>query len=190
MSKFPFAVAALLVASTAAGTSASAQSDGATLSADRTVAHQLFDKGDGYFWVLVRSPKNDGYQCAVSFVTTNGTYSIHGPIDAEMAKTGTGMLWFDSPKVPKATAPMQRVTLAVHGNDGALTWPALQKTVGKSPHGTLMVAVQIASVLKEKADTNDLSISLDGMEVFAAKLVGLQKAYVRLAECMAVGSGS
>lgn len=147
-----------------------------------------FYKGNGNLWLLVHSARNDGYLCSVSFVTTNGKYSIHGPLGAEMAKTGTGMLWFESPKVPKAT-PGKRVTLAVHGNDGAFKWPALQTTIGNSPYGTLIVTVNIMSVLKEKADTNDLSISLDGREVFQAKLVEIQKAYAKLGACMAARSG-
>lgn len=147
-----------------------------------------FYKGDGNLWLLIRDARNDGYQCAVSFVTTKGKYSIHGPLDAEMARNGTGMLWFESPSVPKAS-PAQHVTLAVHGNDGAFKWPALQTTIGNSPYGTLMVAVKIMSVLEEKADTNDLSISLDGHEVFRARLVELQKAYAQLRACMAGRSG-
>ncbi|CAE6804749.1 hypothetical protein [Paraburkholderia nemoris] len=169
---------------------ARAASDDASLSANGAVAHELFDKGSDYFWVLVRDPRNDGYQCSVSFVTANGTYSIHGPMDSEMAKTGSGMLWFESPRIPKTAHSTERVTLAVHGNDGAFNWPALQTTIGNTPHGTLMVAVQIMSVLKEKADTNSLSVSLAGNEVFKAKLVGLQAAYARLAGCMAEHSGS
>jgi hypothetical protein len=151
------------------------------------ISHELFDKGDGYLWTLMHDAQNDGYQCSVSFITPNGTYSIHGPFDAEMAKTKSGSLWFDSPAVP-ATAGTQKVTLAVHGNDGAFIWPALQTTIGKAGHGTLMVAVQILSVLKEKADTNDISISLGGNEVFKAKLVGLQAAYAKLNACMAMHS--
>ncbi|MFM0072244.1 hypothetical protein PQQ86_13840 [Paraburkholderia sediminicola] len=169
---------------------ARAASEDASLSANGAVSHELFDKGDDYYWVLVRDPGNDGFQCSVSFVTTNGTYSIHGPMDAEMAKTGSGMLWFESPRIPKTPHSTQRVTLAVHGNDGAFNWPALQTTIGNTPHGTLMVAVQIMSVLKEKADTNNLSVSLAGNEVFKAKLVGLQAAYARLSGCMAEHSGS
>lgn len=169
---------------------ARAASDDASLSANGAVAHELFDKGDDYYWVLVRNPGNDGYQCSVSFVTANGTYSIHGPMDAEMAKAGSGMLWFESPRIPKTAHSTLRVTLAVHGNDGAFNWPALQTTIGNTLHGTLMVAVQIMSVLKEKADTNNLSVSLAGNEVFKAKLVGLQAAYARLAGCMAEHSGS
>jgi hypothetical protein len=149
------------------------------------VVSEPFYSGGDALWVLMHDAHNDGYQCSVSFVTTNGTYSIHGPLDAEMAKTGTGMLWFESPRVPKPASPSQRVTLAVHGNDGELKWPAMQTTIGKASHGTLIVAVQIASVLKEKADTNDLSISLDGNEVYRAKLVEIQKAYARLGACMA-----
>ncbi|ACD20850.1 hypothetical protein [Paraburkholderia phytofirmans] len=167
-----------------------AASDGTSLSANGTVAHELFDKGDDYYWVLMRDLGNDGYQCSVSFVTTNGTYSIHGPMDAEMARTGSGMLWFEGPRIPKTAHSTQRVTLAVHGNDGAFNWPALQTTIGNTPYGTLMVAVQIMSVLKEKADTNNLAVSLAGNEVFTAKLVGLQAAYARLAGCMAEHSRS
>ncbi|MDN7933326.1 hypothetical protein QZM52_18735 [Burkholderia metallica] len=167
-----------------------AASDNASPSANGAVAHELFDKGDDYFWVLVRNPKNDGYQCSISFVTPNGTYSIHGPMDAEMAKSGAGMLWFESPRIPKTADSTRRVMLAVRGNDGTFNWPALQTTIGNKSNGTLMVAVKIMSVLKEKADTNNLSVSLAGNEVFKAKLVGLQAAYARLAGCMAEHSGS
>jgi hypothetical protein len=188
MSKFLMALAALSAILAAHSAVAGTPSKGA--SNDGPIFNEPFYKGDDALWVLMRNPQNDGYQCSVSFVTTHGTYSIHGPVDAEMAKTGTGMLWFEGPSVPKPDSSSRRVTLAVHGNDGALSWPATQTTIGKAPHGTLIVAVQIASVLKEKADANDLSISLDGTEVFRAKLVELQKAYGRLGECMAARSGS
>jgi hypothetical protein len=188
MSNVRIALAALLVALAPSALVARAPAGDRGESAN-PISHQLFDKGDGYLWTLMHDSQNDGYQCSVSFITPNGTYSIHGPLDAEMAKANSGSLWFDSPAVP-ATAGTQKVTLAVHGNDGAFNWPALQTTIGKTGHGTLMVAVQIFSVLKEKADTNDVSISLGGNEVFKAKLVGLQGAYAKLNACMAMHSGS
>ncbi|MFL9865084.1 hypothetical protein PQR67_12980 [Paraburkholderia fungorum] len=157
---------------------------------DEAMVNEPFYTGDSGLWVLMHDARNDGYQCSVSFVTTNGTYSIHGPVDPEMAKTGKGTLWFDSPSIPRTDNSTQRVMLAVHGNGGALNWPALQTTIGNAPHGTFMVAVQIMSVLKDKADMNDLSVSFAGKEVFRAQLVEQQKAYARLSECMAARSGN
>jgi hypothetical protein len=188
MANVRIALAALLMASTPSEVVAHA-STGDRGESVSPISHQLFDKGDGYLWTLMHDAQNDGYQCSVSFITPKGTYSIHGPLDSEMAKTNSGTLWFDSPAVP-ATAGPQKVTLAVHGNDGAFNWPAVQTTIGKTSHGTLMVAVQIFSVLKEKADTNDISISLGGNEVFKAKLVGLQAAYAKLNDCMAARPGN
>ena len=185
MSKIRVALAAIAMALAVGSVEAREAPDGGSKSADGSVIHELFDRGDSYFWVLMHDPKNDGYNCSVSFVTTKGTYSIHGPMDAEMAKSGTGSLWFSSPAVPRGATRMERVTLAVHSEGAAMNWPAIQTTIGKDPHGTLMVSVQIASVLKEKIDTNDLSVSLAGAEVFGAKLMGLQEAYGRLGDCMA-----
>lgn len=152
------------------------------------IEHELFDKGDGYLWVLMHDAQNDGFQCSVSFITSKGTYSIHGPLDAEMTKADAGSLWFDSHAVP-AAPEMRKVTLAVHGSDGAFNWPALQKTAGKTGHGTLIIMVKMSSMFTQKADTDNITVSLNGNEVFKAKLVGLQAAYAKLNTCMAAQSG-
>lgn len=188
MSKIRIALTALSAILAAHSAAAWTPPDGA--SNDGAMVDEPFYEGDGGLWVLMHDARNDGYQCSVSFVTTNGTYSIHGPVDAETAKTGKGMFRFDSLNIPKPVNSTQRVMLAVHGNDGALNWPALQTTIGNAPHGTLIVAVQIMSVLKDKADTNDLSVSFAGEALFRAQLVEQQKAYARLSECMAAGSGN
>lgn len=186
MSKTPIALALLSAALVVHSAAARRLAAGADKS--ESLYNEPFYKGDDGLWVLMRNTRNDGYRCSVSYVTTKGTYSIHGPIDAEMAKTGTGMLWFESPSVPKATGAEQRVSIAFHGDDGTVTWPALLENVSKA-HGTLMVAAQIASVLKEKADTNTMSVSLGGTEVFHAKVVEIQKAYARLGEYIAARAG-
>lgn len=102
-----------------------------------------------------------------------------------MANANVGSLWFDSPAVP-AAPEMRKVTLAVRGSDGAFNWPALQKTVTKTGHGTLIVMVKMSSMFTQKADTDNITVSLNGNEVFKAKLVGLQAAYAKLSACMAM----
>lgn len=180
-------IALMILAASLAAHTATAGAQAAGANGNLPLVSKPFYKGalDGNTWVLVRDARNDGYQCAVSYVTGDGIFSIHGPLDAEMAKTGTGMLWFAGPRVPKPAEPMTRVSLAVHANDGAWTWPARQTTIGNASQGTLIVAVAIKSVLDGKVDTNDLSVSLAGNEVFHAHLVEIQKAYAQLGECMA-----
>ncbi len=181
MSKLRIVITAFLIVQ-AIGT-ATATSTGALGGSAGPTGHELFDKGDGYLWVLIYNSHNDGFQCSVNFITLKETYSIHGPLDAEMAKADTGSLWFDSPAIP-ATPEMRKVTLAVHGSDGAFNWPALQKTMSQTDHGTLIVLVKMSSMFTQKSDADNITVSLDGNEVFKTKLVGLQAAYAKLNTCI------
>ena len=144
-----------------------------------------FYKGAEGFWVQMRKPANDGLRCSVNFITTNGLFAIHGPWDAEMAKKGVGMIWFDGKDIPKV-AQTGATKITVRSKDPTQIYPAIHTTIGEAAtNGVFILIVNMKALLAEKNETDDIAVDFGGKQVFNTQVIRLQEAYRRLGECTA-----
>ncbi len=152
---------------------------------DGKMANTPFYKDKEGIWVLSHKAVNDGYQCSVSFITETASLKIAGPWDADMAKKGDGMLWFNSKDIPQVKAPKTvRVTF---GNGlGNADVGAYQIPGSDGQGGVFILSLKFDSVLKDKSDTAHYTIGMDGKSMVDIKPIAVQAAYRRLKECMAV----
>jgi hypothetical protein len=141
-----------------------------------------FYQGKEGSWVLMRKPVNDGYSCSVNFITPTNGFTIVGPVDAETARNGRGTIWFTGKSV-SGSEQASSVRIAVSGNNPYPSVPAQQISLpGKG--GALIVAIDLRLTLKDKQDSNDIGVHLQGREVFRSKVIRLQEAYRKLEQCM------
>lgn len=144
-----------------------------------------FYKGVEGFWVQMRKPENDGLRCSVNFITSDGLFAMHGPWNAEMAKKGVGMIWFDGKDIPKV-AQTGATRITVRSKDPTQIYPAIHTTLGQSAtNGIFILVVNMKALLAEKNETDDIAVDFDGKQVFSTQLIRLQEAYRRLGECTA-----
>lgn len=144
-----------------------------------------FYKGAEGFWVLMRNPGNDGYRCSVNFISDGGLFAIHGPWNAEMAKQGAGMIWFDGKDIPKA-AQAGTASITVRSKDPVQTYPAIHTTIGQAAtNGVLILIVNMKAMLAEKNEADDIAVDFGGKQVFHTQPIRLQEAYAQLGRCVA-----
>lgn len=144
-----------------------------------------FYKGAEGFWVLMHKPQNDGYRCSVNFISNSGMFAMHGPWNAEMAKSGVGMIWFDGKDIPKA-AQTGATKITVRSKDPTQTYPAIHATIGEAAtNGVFILIVNMKALLAEKNETDDIAVDFGGKQVFSTQVIRLQEAYRRLGECTA-----
>lgn len=144
-----------------------------------------FYKGAEGFWVLMRKPENDGYRCSVNFISNSGMFAMHGPWNAEMAKQGVGMIWFDGKDIPKV-AQAGTASITVRSKDPAQTYPAIHTTIGPAAaNGVLILVVNMKALLAEKNESDDIAVDFGGKQVFHTQPIRLQEAYARLGQCVA-----
>jgi hypothetical protein len=152
----------------------------------------FYKSADG-FWVLMRSRENNGLRCSVSYITPDGLYAIHGPGDAAQAGQNAGQIWFSGKKIPAPASRAEQVSITINARGKTVTYPtALTKVV--PDHGTFILFLNVKSylrtVVKKGEDTDEFTVQFGGKEVYAAKLVQLQKAYSMLDKCMAAGGAA
>lgn len=151
----------------------------------KSLHSEPFYKGAEGFWVLMRKPENDGYRCSVNFIANSGMFAMHGPWDAEMAKKGVGMIWFDGKDIPKvAQAGATKIT--VRSKDPTQIYPAIHTTIGEAAtNGVFILIVNMKALLAEKNESDDIAVDFGGKQVFHTQPVRLQEAYARLGQCVA-----
>lgn len=153
----------------------------------------FYKSADG-FWVLMRSRENNGLRCSVSYIQTDGLYAIQGPDDAAQAAQNAGQIWFSGKNIPAPTSKVEQVSITINARGGkTVTYPAaLTKII--PDHGTFVLFLNVKSylrtVIKKGEDTDEFTVQYGGRQVYAAKLVQLQKAYSVLEKCMAAGKAS
>ena len=54
-------------------------------------------------------------------------------------------------------------------------------------NGMMILFVDIRQTLKEKRDSDHITLSMDGVQIFDLPVTQLQKAYGRLGKCMEAG---
>lgn len=145
---------------------------------------ETFYKGKEGLWVLTRKAENDGYRCAVNFTSAGGLFAVRGPWDADMARKGIGMIWFDGKDIP-VVAKAEPTKITVRSKDPTNTYPAIHTRIGTAPNGVLILIVNMKKLLAETNETDDIAVDFGGKEVFRTQLVGLQDAYARLGACVA-----
>ena len=151
---------------------------------DKPMFSEPFYKGAEGSWVLVRERLNTGYHCSVNFITPESTFSLRGPSDAEMARKGHGGIWF----ISEAISPVKEsaiVPITLSSTNGPIqNVQAGHVSLPGQSSGALLLTIDVKKSLKEKPDSNELAIELQGKEVFRSKLVHLQLAYRQLSACM------
>ncbi|MGO1070403.1 hypothetical protein [Lysobacter sp. CA199] len=192
--KYLWAIAAGLAATLPVIPSAMAQIPAELLQggggSEGSLYSDAFYKSKDGFWVLMRSRENNGLRCSVSYIMTDGLYAIHGPENAAQVKEGGGQIWFSGKNIP-ARDGIQQVSITINARGKTVTYPtALTKFIPE--HGTFVLFLKVKNylktVIKKGEDTDEFTVQLDGKEVYAVKLVELQKAYRMLEKCMAAGS--
>ena len=153
---------------------------------DKFYSEPFYKSMDG-MWVLMREHENAGLKCSVNFISTGQSMAIHGPWDAAMRKKGVGMVWFDGKQIPKAGAKPERVRLDLGSLDGPQKGvPAMHLNMGED-NGMMILYIDIRKTLKEKRDSDRITLSMDGVQIFDLPVTQLQKAYGRLGKCMEAG---
>lgn len=183
-----FGVAALALSALSTGAAAQLPDEllGGGGEPSKGLHNETFYKGKDGLWVLTRKPENDGYRCAVNFTSTGGLFIMHGPWNADMAKKGVGMIWFDGKDIP-AIAKAEATKITVRSKDPTRTYPAIHTTIGTAPNGVLILIVNMKALLAETNESDDIAVDFEGKEVFRTQVVGLQDAYARLGACVAAG---
>ncbi len=133
-------------------------------------------------WVLMRNPENDGFKCSVNFFNQDQMLSIHGPWDDAMARKNAGMVWFDSKKIPNGPARPTPVPITLNSADGPQNVNALH--VGMGGKGMLILFIDVKKMVKEKRDSDRISVTMNGQTVFDQSQVQFLNAYRRLDQCM------
>lgn len=151
-------------------------------SASGSLTSEQFYAGKEGAWVLMHKPFNDGYSCSVNFITPTNNFAIVGPVDADTARNGRGMIWFTGKSVP-VSGQAGSVRIAVSGNNPYPSVPAQQMSL-PGQGGALIVAADLRLTLKDKRDGNMIGVQLQGREVFRSNVVRLQEAYRTLERCM------
>lgn len=150
---------------------------------DKFHSEPFFKSAKEGMWVLMREHSNNGFKCSVNFINADGTLAIHGPWDAEMQKKQAGMVWFQGNLIPKAGGRAEKVRLDLGSLDGPQKGvPAMHLNLGES--GMVVLFIDIRKMLKEKRDTDRITLTMDGTQVFDMEVVQMQKAYARLGACM------
>lgn len=151
-------------------------------SASGSLTSEPFYEGKEGSWILMHKPSNDGYSCSVNFVTPTNNFAIVGPVDADMARNGRGMIWFTGKSIP-ATGQASSVRIALSGNNPYPSVPAQHMSL-PGQGGALIVAVDLRLTLKDKEHDNIIGVQFKGREVFRSSIVHLQEAYRNLERCM------
>lgn len=143
-----------------------------------------FYKGVEGNWILVRERENTGYHCSVNFITSQNTFSLRGPSDADMARKNQGAVWFVSKAISSVAKPEIVPIILSTSVDPTRTLQAAHVSQPGDSTGVLLLSINVQKSIQEKLDSNEIVVQLEDKEVFRSKLVQLQAAYRTLAQCM------
>lgn len=156
------------------------------MNAETTVAPQVFHEderdGVGVMWSLIRSQNHDGLGCSVVFNDAGGLVWISGPADGTERAGKTGWLSFGGGSIPPSKKPKQ-VSLSIRSNGATQQASALHVSLSDEQH-MLRLPVNIGDLVAQNDKSLEVSVDLNGKQVFSSEIVELQMAYAKLKKCM------
>ena len=148
---------------------------------------EAFYKGPEGFWVLMRNKANDGYGCSVNFITADSLFALHGPLNADQRQPD-GMIMFQGPSIPSPKKP-NNVHVLLRSNDPEANYPMTNIRL-QDNGGTYIMGMPVKEMLKQKHDTETITLVYQGTQVFQLPVIRMSAALKQLEQCINKGNGA